>query len=131
MKTEGVPDGWELIRIGKPCNGVWAIGGDGTPWQYNKEKQSNEFWPIVRKIDPIAAWKPGVFADCWLSQDADGEIGFSSEKPTASVGEGYWIAIGGTRPIRRDAFLIESLISFRQDISWTERVVLVGPSVEK
>jgi hypothetical protein len=130
MKIEGVPDGWELVRIGKPSNGEWAIGGDGTPWQYNG-LQSTEFWPIVRKVDPIAAWKPGVFADGWLSQDADGEISFSAEKPTASVGEGYWIAIGGTKPIGSEVFQVESLVSFRQDISWTERVILVGPSVEK
>jgi hypothetical protein len=129
--VEGVPDGWELLRIGRPRTNEWAIGGDGTPWQYLKAKQSEEFWPIVRKLDPIATWKRGVFTDGWLSQDADGEISFSAEKPTASVGEGYWIAIGGTKPIRKDAFLIESLVSFRQDISWTERMILVGPSVEK
>jgi hypothetical protein len=130
MNIEGVPDGWELVRIGQPTEGEWAIGGDGTPWQY-KGSRSAEVWPIVRKIDPIATWKRGVFADGWLSQDADGEISFSAEKPTASVGEGYWIAIGGTKPIRKDAFLIETLVSFREDIPWTERMIFVGPSVEK
>jgi len=131
MKLEGVPDGWELVRIGRPVAGEWSIGGDGIPWEYTKAKQSEEVWPIVRKLDPIATWKRGVFADGWLFQDADGEISFSAGKPTASVGEGYWIAIGGTKPIRSEVFQVESLVLFRQDMSWTERVISVGPSVEK
>ena len=49
--VDGVPDGWEFVRIGRPVAGEWAIGGDGTPWQYNREKQSDEHWPIVRQVE--------------------------------------------------------------------------------
>lgn len=48
--VEGVPDGWELMRIGVMSKGDWAIGGDGKPWQYTKDKIGDEHWPVICMI---------------------------------------------------------------------------------
>jgi hypothetical protein len=51
MKIEGVPEGWELLRIGPMSKGDWAIGGDGKPWQYTKDQIGNEHWPVICMVE--------------------------------------------------------------------------------
>jgi hypothetical protein len=53
--VEGIPEGWELVRIGIMTKGDWAIGGDGKPFEYIREKPGNEYWPIIRKVEPSPA----------------------------------------------------------------------------
>ena len=132
MKIEGVPDGWELVRIGRPRTNEWSIGGDGTPWQYLKETQSEEFWPIIRKAAPPCVWQHGVFNDGWVAQD--GEAGnhrtwWYKNKPRQDGGR--WEPVNDTECCELDrAPFAKRLVLFRDDISWTDRIAQVGPSVE-
>jgi hypothetical protein len=48
----GVPEGWELVRIGRMAKGDWAIGGDGKPWEYIRDTPGDEHWPVIRKVEP-------------------------------------------------------------------------------
>ena len=50
--VEGIPNGWELVRVGSMVKGDWAIGGDGKPFEYTKDRPGEEHWPIIRRVEP-------------------------------------------------------------------------------
>lgn len=126
MTIEGVPEGWELVRIGKPVTGEWSIGGDGNPWQYVKEAPSTEFWPIIRKAAPVCIWPHGVFKDGWIAEDLNGDQYWYTTKPE-SDGEDEWANEGDCRFVT-DCMLP---VQFRSDLTWTQRIQRVGPLAEK
>jgi len=49
---EGMPEGWELVRIGRMTKGEWAVGGNGEPFEYTRDKPGDEHWPVIRKVEP-------------------------------------------------------------------------------
>jgi hypothetical protein len=50
QKIEGIPDGWELVRIGKPEPGEWVVSNPGDPIQWlNDCTMAN--YAIIRKIE--------------------------------------------------------------------------------
>jgi hypothetical protein len=53
MKIEGIPDGWELVRIGKIEHEEFFIDGYGDLVQYDKGRGSrfNKNYVIIRKIE--------------------------------------------------------------------------------
>ena len=131
MKIEGVPEGWELVRIGQPAVGEWSIGGDGKPWQYKHATQarSDEFWPIIRKVEPACSWPLGVFADGWLSQSSFASaIYWSAEKPEWDPRSAWWMT-AGEDPVAVKGYLANHPV-FREGLPWTERIQQVGPTVE-
>lgn len=81
MKIEGVPEGYELVRIGRPKKGELYIMTTGEVIDCAGLIQSESGFAIVRKIEPkvrpmtrdefLAAWKQRWF--CPLI-DKDGEI---------------------------------------------------------
>lgn len=51
IKIEGIPDGWELVRIGTPMEGEWVIAlNTGEPYEMSYD--SLRYQPIIRKIEP-------------------------------------------------------------------------------
>jgi hypothetical protein len=69
----GVPEGWELVRIGVPSDGDWWINMEG-----EAEVSKGEcitVWPIIRKIEKPAKYRPFANAeefkphrDRWLTR---------------------------------------------------------------
>ena len=58
MKIEGMPDGWELVRIGSPIVGVdWVVNRDGTAVLFEVEHYAKN-WPIIRKIEKPKQYRP-------------------------------------------------------------------------
>ena len=60
----GVPEGWELVRIGHPVMGVDCVidyNGDIVVFRGNPNVNSGANWPIIRKIEKPATYRP--FAD--------------------------------------------------------------------
>ena len=129
MSIEGIPEGWELVRIGKPATGEWSIGGDGTPWQYVKDTPSTEFWPIIRKAAHVCTWPHGVFADGWITQDGDDDskIEWHKKEPFLPHGAEWWSSEG----MGGEVCGLMNPPVFRENLPWTKRVQQVGPSVEK
>ena len=72
---EGIPDGWELVRVGSPVVGVdWVVNRDGTAVLCEVEHFAQN-WPIIRKIEKpktyrafanAAEYKP--HRDRWLAR---------------------------------------------------------------
>ena len=60
MQIEGIPDGWELVRVGKPVANVdWVVWIDGTPklYQYSQQLTASN-WPIIRKVEKPKRYRP-------------------------------------------------------------------------
>jgi hypothetical protein len=125
VKLEGVPEGYEAVKIGVPSEGELFINTYGdvdSAWKGFKESRL-----IVRKVEPIATWKHGVFADCWIAEDECGEIYAWKKRPKVQADE--WQQ-GEMLTCVSDGLFRDSIIKFREDLPWTERCVQVGPSVE-
>ena len=58
MIIEGIPEGWELVRIGNPIVNVdLVIGSGGLPELFNWTTDSHN-WPIIRKIEKPKKFRP-------------------------------------------------------------------------
>jgi hypothetical protein len=71
----GVPEGWELVRIGTVSQGEFFVGYDGQPEQYRQDVESSGWVTIIRKIEKPAAYRPFANAeefkphrDRWLTR---------------------------------------------------------------
>jgi len=133
VKVEGVPDGWVLIRIGRPRTGEWFIGTGGTVVKSTFNRTSS--LPIVERLPepkPVCTWpgRPGVLtlSKGWIAVNADGRIWFYNKKPDAVVGIGQWnITIAGGGMARSLGHkLFTDLPVFNPDLPWTEHIVEVG-----
>ena len=57
----GVPEGWVLVRIGHPVIGVDCVidyNGDIVVFRGNPNVNSGANWPIIRKIEKPAKYRP-------------------------------------------------------------------------
>jgi hypothetical protein len=62
----GVPEGWELVRIGHPVIGVDCVidyNGDIVVFRGNPNVNSGANWPIIRKIEKPAKYRPFANAE--------------------------------------------------------------------
>jgi hypothetical protein len=50
QKIEGIPDGWELVRIGKPEVDEWVVSTEGKPFKW-RVKSLFDGYAIIRKIE--------------------------------------------------------------------------------
>jgi hypothetical protein len=62
MKIEGIPDGYELVRIGTPVKGEWFILHTGGVMQTSGTRTDKNY-PIVRKIEQPKQYRPFANAE--------------------------------------------------------------------
>jgi len=55
-KIEGIPEGWELVRIGFAKQDEWVVDDDGKPYQLKGDAVSCR--PIIRKIEKPKRYRP-------------------------------------------------------------------------
>ena len=74
MKIEGIPDGWELVRIGRLEHEDFFINHDGAIHQYytNKGSLLNKNYPIIRKIEQPKQYRP--FANAAEAEPLLGQV---------------------------------------------------------
>ena len=56
-KIPGVPEGWELVRIGRINAGEWTLDDFGDPFVWKGESSTSVF-PIIREIEKPARYRP-------------------------------------------------------------------------
>ena len=61
-KIEGIPEGWELVRIGAPYKGEWYVGSMGQPHQSSSSNGSSNY-PIICKIEKPKQYRPFANAE--------------------------------------------------------------------
>jgi hypothetical protein len=54
----GEPEGWKLVKIDRPTKGDWFIDVSGQPKQYPYDHNCGGVFPIIRKIEKPAAYRP-------------------------------------------------------------------------
>ena len=78
MSIEGIPDGWELVRIGRPKRGEFWLSNFGQPieWEHSQESGSVNYI-VIRKIEKPKRYRPFANAaefephrDKWLTHPA-------------------------------------------------------------
>ena len=101
MKIEGVPAGYELVRIGIPKDGdLFMHGRVGHIDEYDESVFYNTVYPIVRKIERPKTYRPFANAaefkphrDRWV-RFYEGcltkKIGAYSEPEVEIIGDGNW-----------------------------------------
>lgn len=60
MEVEGIPDGWELVRVGKPTLEEFIIGHDGSPVAcVSLKRPLRQFrYAVIRKIEKPKQFRP-------------------------------------------------------------------------
>ncbi len=122
MKIEGVPSGFEI-------RSVYDAQGLADACMSGQKLQEGErvVCAIIRPSDPVCTWQFGVFADGWITQEEDGEIEWHSQEPHVIKSGEWWTSNG----IGGSVYGLANPPVFREDLHWKDRVVQVGPSVEK
>jgi hypothetical protein len=87
----GVPEGWELVRIGVVHHGEWRLMDDKTIEQWDSKRSSSGWAVVLRKIEKPAAYRQFKDAEEYLPhwgkpvkyQDS---LGFDSIISTSELG---------------------------------------------
>jgi hypothetical protein len=96
----GVPDGWELVRIGIPINLEWVIAMN-TAEPYQMAQDGFRYQAIVRKIEKPKQYRPFANAeefkphrDRWVrhiaSDTCSKVIGYNDRSVKFGTNKGYW-----------------------------------------
>jgi hypothetical protein len=108
-RIEGVPEGWELVKIDRPTKGDWFVDGVGLPKEYPYENPCGGVFPIIRKIEKPARYRPFANAGEYLPHwgkpiRLKGGVGFDSVASTGVLD--VYIATGNvtSRRSMQEAF---------------------------
>ena len=58
MKIEGIPEGWQLVRVGKVKPGEIRVAADGTPAEWHSVESDSANYVIIRKIEKPKQFRP-------------------------------------------------------------------------
>ena len=102
-QTPGVPEGWELVHVMRHAiAGEHYIGSDGVVRKCMSEKESMYAYPIIRKIEKPARYRPFKDAkefkphrDRWVSRAFKRRLDASGMyRPFAYDDSGIWTDAG-------------------------------------
>ena len=97
----GVPEGWELVRIGMVHHGEWRLMYDKTIEQWDSKRSSSGWAVVLRKIEKPAKYRPFESAEefkphrdrWWMVKDCPPELvgsrGIFVEPPEAYAENGF------------------------------------------
>ena len=106
MTIEGIPDGWELVRVGNVRHGEFHLDGNGHPVKWNSAVTSEYAnYAIIRKIEKPKQFRPFAsaaefepFRDRWIQRsgkhDTPETIPAGCFKVTAYNDHHYWTVDG-------------------------------------
>jgi hypothetical protein len=62
MEIEGIPEGWEFVRIGGPDKGEFVIDVTGEPYESDSDYRARNY-VIIRKIEKPKRYRPFANAE--------------------------------------------------------------------
>ena len=80
MKLEGVPEGYEAVRFGKPKHGEVFLCDNGQVQKARYDFEKNTVL-IVRKLEPVLDLSKVRLKKGWIAQDKNGSNYWFSERP--------------------------------------------------
>ena len=88
---EGIPDGWELVRIGKPVRDIdWVIDPDGKPKLCDYDPMHHNR-PIVRKTEKPKQYRPFANAAEYVANIREG---FAVDWNFKDSSPGFYAVVG-------------------------------------
>ena len=109
-KIPGVPEGWELVRIGVVHHGEWRLMDDGSVRQWAHSESSTGWAVVIRKIEKPAAYRPFANAeefkphrDRWIKLTIAGSDGVYYTFRVASYDE-WGVVFGGSKETYQAVF---------------------------
>jgi len=57
MQVEGIPEGWEFVRIGCPSKGEFVVDNIGDPWKCDSDYRARNY-VIIRKVEKPKQYRP-------------------------------------------------------------------------
>ena len=101
FRVPGVPDGWELVRIGYALKGEYILESGGRVVQFTHERAEYMF-PILRKIEKTKRYRPFANAeefkphrDRWVRRSYNGRDGAKGAfRPFAYDQSKVWDSLG-------------------------------------
>ena len=100
MSIEGIPEGWELVRVGEVKNGEFFILIDGSIGQHDSDKalRMNKNYVIIRKKSK--RYRP--FANA--AEYASRRDGFSVDWKNNTIAPGFHAVVSANEPFLWVAF---------------------------
>ncbi len=100
MQVEGIPEGWEFVRIGCPYEGEFVVDNLGDPWKCDSTYRARNY-VIIRKVEKPKQYRPFRSAEefrpqrCrWVrhiaSDTCSSVIGYSDRSVKFGTNKGYW-----------------------------------------
>lgn len=102
MQVEGIPEGWELVRVGKPTLEEFIIGHDGSPVAcVSLKRPLRQFrYAIIRKVEKPKQFRP--FANAF--EYASRRDGFSVDWKNNTIAPGFHAVVSANEPFLWVAF---------------------------
>ena len=66
----GVPEGWELVELRRARKGEYYVDGEGRPQRTHADLHA--VWPIIRKIEKPAKYRPFANGEEFRAHPASG-----------------------------------------------------------
>jgi len=108
---EGIPDGWELVRIGPVCYGEWRLMESGSVKQWDVMEPSLGWAVVLRKIEKPKRYRPFANAaefephrDRWIEYTSPNHGDCSFYRATAFHNERVWLGPDNSGKTYREAF---------------------------
>ena len=73
MSIEGIPEGWELVRIGRPAIGEFIVSHKGEPKEVFDEEYCGLDCVIIRKIEKTKQYRAFAYAAEFLAHPLSGD----------------------------------------------------------
>jgi len=125
----GIPEGYEFVRVGRAMAGETIIATSGQPLVLMKDSVSLNC-VVVRKMKPNCEFPRGVFKDGWITHDSTNGTFWWSRKPEWSpeikqfTGNFFVVEIGKAK----DSFLTP--VWFHPLMPKEKCIQQVGPNYE-
>ena len=95
MQVDGIPDGYELVRIGRPIDGEWVIGWQGNAFVWGGGQSEAANHVILRKVERPKQYRPFANAEefephrnrWWRLKQPSGSADFNTKHPPAAYND--------------------------------------------
>ena len=111
---EGVPEGYELVRLGGAKAGDTVITSDGKLYTLLSDAICELNVPVVRKTEPALDLSSIHFRKGWIAQDKDGDSFWFPKKPARDDIEWYEDGCVNISSV--------AVLKWRSDLDWTQRI---------
>jgi len=125
----GIPEGYEFVRVGRANPGEMVISANGTPTLINAIT-SGMNCVVIRRVPPHCSWSKGVFRDGYLTHDAGKGVCWWRDRPEYDHANQAWV---GNSPVIAIGLVGQAMVkppAFNTRLELHDRIQPVGPKYE-